>query len=287
MRFIFGSRRQALQSSRHSPIHAVTPASAGSGMCATNPAPSHRNTIKKTAWSRFASRVVPPQRTTARLRAGIPTLKGAANRAAQRLARPYAPSSASASEGFIGLWRPRKCSTTREVINILTAETNANPNAEGSTVNTSRELQENPAKAGSETGKWPTSASRTPNTRATTTARTTPASGAGSRGEMRAASVATAITISPSVTGTHRAAAAWCSTFINWSSVDPEDRVSGEAMPRMISSCEITIMPPIPQEKPETTACGTRAMWRPIRITQNAIITTEAIKQTLAAPPIP
>ena len=40
MRLIFGSRRQALQSSRQRPIHAVTPASAGIGMCSTKPEPS-------------------------------------------------------------------------------------------------------------------------------------------------------------------------------------------------------------------------------------------------------
>jgi hypothetical protein len=35
--------------------------------------------------------------------------------------------------------------------------------------------------------------------------------------------------------------------------------------PGIRSSYEIRIMPPIPQEKPETTACGTRMMWRPTR----------------------
>ena len=41
-RFIFGSRRHVPQSSRQSPIHAVTPASAGRGMCDTAPEPNHR-----------------------------------------------------------------------------------------------------------------------------------------------------------------------------------------------------------------------------------------------------
>ncbi len=46
-------------------------------------------------------------------------------------------------------------------------------------------------------------------------------------------------------------------------------------------------MPPMPQEKPETTACGTRVIWRPRRITQKPIMITEATMETFAAPPIP
>ena len=102
-RLIFGSLRHALQSRRHSPIHAVTPASAGSGMCDTAPEPTHRIAARNAACSRLESRVDPPQRTTAKLRAGMPTLSGAPNIPAQRFAIPYAPSSASASETFIGL----------------------------------------------------------------------------------------------------------------------------------------------------------------------------------------
>ncbi len=74
-------------------------------------------------------------------------------------------------------------------------------------------------------------------------------------------------------------------------SVEPEDFESGVATPRITSNCDTSIMPPIPQEKPETTACSTRAMCLPSRIqrtTQNAIArVTEATMQTLAAPPIP
>ena len=65
------------------------------------------------------------------------------------------------------------------------------------------------------------------------------------------------------------------------------DFVSGEEIPRMMSNCETSIMPPIPQEKPETTACGTFMMCRPSRISQKAIMMTEAANETLAAPPIP
>ena len=46
-------------------------------------------------------------------------------------------------------------------------------------------------------------------------------------------------------------------------------------------------MAPTPHEKPETTACGTLATWRPSRSTQKIIMKTDAARQTLAAPPMP
>ena len=46
-------------------------------------------------------------------------------------------------------------------------------------------------------------------------------------------------------------------------------------------------MPPIPQENPVTTACGTRAICLPRRITQNPIMITDATIETFAAPPNP
>ena len=46
-------------------------------------------------------------------------------------------------------------------------------------------------------------------------------------------------------------------------------------------------MPPIPHENPVTTACGTRVMCLPRRITQNAIMITDATIETFAAPPTP
>ena len=51
------------------------------------------------------------------------------------------------------LWRPRKCSTTRDVIRMFTDETNASANADGSTVNTSCGLQENPTNGGSDSAE--------------------------------------------------------------------------------------------------------------------------------------
>ena len=55
----------------------------------------------------------------------------------------------------------------------------------------------------------------------------------------------------------------------------------------MVRNCEMIIMPPIPQENPATTECGTLATWRPRRRTQKAIMMMEAEMQTFAAPEIP
>src|SRR6185436_21131367 len=112
-----------------------------------------------------------------------PTLIGAPNMPAQMLAIPYAPSSASASVGFDRLWRPLKCSTTREVIRMLTLETKANANAEGSTVNTSCGLHAKPANGGMVHDIAPISRSWKPRKRAAKTASATPTSGAGTRGD--------------------------------------------------------------------------------------------------------
>jgi len=60
---------------------------------------------------------------------------------------PYAPNSASAV--FARVCRPRKCSTTRDVIRILTDDTNASANADGKTVKTSPGLHEKPTNGGS------------------------------------------------------------------------------------------------------------------------------------------
>ncbi len=61
-----------LTSSRQNPIHAVTPASAAIGMCARIPAPMLTIMKRNKPCIRFETRVVPPQRTFATLRAGIP-----------------------------------------------------------------------------------------------------------------------------------------------------------------------------------------------------------------------
>ena len=70
-------------------------------------------------------------------------------------------------------------------------------------------------------------------------------------------------------------------------SVDPAARVAAESTPIMMSICETSIMAPIPHENPVTTACGTREMCLPSRITQNPIMITLATSETFAAPPTP
>ncbi len=83
-----GRRDQVDQSRRQKPIQAVTPARAEMGMWATKAEPAVRKSIIKAAWERLEMRVEPPQRTLARERAGMPTLKGAPKRPQIRLAMP-------------------------------------------------------------------------------------------------------------------------------------------------------------------------------------------------------
>ena len=61
----------------------------------------------------------------------------------------------------------------------------------------------------------------------------------------------------------------------------------GAPTPNITFSCEISMMPPIPAEKPATTEGWNLLTYRPSRKTQNAIINTEATIETFAAPPIP
>ena len=84
--------------------------------------------------------------------------------------------------------------------------------------------------------------------------------GAGSRGERRADTVAAIITASPRNRGAPRTPPRLSNTTPSWANEEPAARVAGEVIPRMMSIWEISIMPPIPQEKPVTTACGTRVM---------------------------
>ncbi len=49
----------------------------------------------------------------------------------------------------------------------------------------------------------------------------------------------------------------------------------------------MTIIAPTPQEKPETTACGTLATYRPSLSRPKAIRITEAASTTLLDPPTP
>ncbi len=66
---------------------------------------------------------------------------------------------------------------------------------------------------------------------------------------------------------------------------DPLPGVFGR--PSRSRSWKITIIAPMPHEKPETTACGTLATCRPSLRTQKIIRKIEAARQTFAAPPIP
>ncbi len=68
-----------------------------------------------------------------------------------------------------------------------------------------------------------------------------------------------------------------------WENGFPE----GAGTPNSTWSWETTMIPPMPQENPETTAWGTFDTWRPRRRTQNTIMKMDATIQTLAAPPIP
>ena len=63
--------------------------------------------------------------------------------------------------------------------------------------------------------------------------------------------------------------------------------VKGEVTPKMTSNCEISIIPPMPHEKPVTTACGTRPICRPNRSAANSIMMRDAMMHSVAASPTP
>src|SRR5204862_5026607 len=100
-----------------------------------------------------------------------------------------------ASAALSGLWRPRKCSTTREVTSRLIDETKARPSAAGKTAKMSLGSQENPAKGGIEWGSTPISREDHPKRCEAITAARIPNSGAGIRGARRATTAAKSITI--------------------------------------------------------------------------------------------
>ena len=171
---------------------------------------------------------------------------------------------------------------------MLTLETKASANADGSTVNTSCGLQENPTNGGSVQRHARRSPAREIQKRAP----------ARSPARRRSAAPARAATSAPPASpppspsgrapaGTVRTPPSRSASAASCASVEPADRVAGESTPRMMSNCETSIMPPIPQENPVTTACGTRAICRPRRITQNPIMITDATIETFAAPPTP
>ena len=150
--------------------------------------------------------------------------------------------------------------TTRDVISRLTDETNARPKACGSRVQKSEGAHLNPTNGGICSGSAPISFSCQPNTLATMIATITPHRGAGPRGVTKAAQVATATTKSASTTGMICAFPSLPMTWKNCTSILGSQPPFAGRSASMAGSCEITIMPPIPQEKPATTGWGTRAM---------------------------
>ena len=112
----------------------------------------------------------------------------------------------------------------------------------------------------------------------------TPISGAGKRGTHRVVIAAITMTVPPSANGAQRLAPNSPNTRTSCMS---EFSPPGALTPKMTFSCEITMMPPIPAEKPATTDGWTHETYLPSRNTQNAIISTEATMVTFAAPPIP
>ena len=102
-----------------------------------------------------------------------------------------------------------------------------------------------------------------------------------------AESVAATMTVRPRIKGTARTSDKCSSTAANCPKPEPAERVSGDATPNMMSSCETNIMPPMPQENPVTTACGTLAICRPRRTRPKPIRITDATMESRAAPPIP
>ncbi len=89
---------------------------------------------------------------------------------------------------------------------------------------------------------------------ATTTPIAHPIKGAGLRGIHLAIRIELTTTLVPIINGSSRVPEMRSTSEINWPRGDPA-RLG--VNPMMTSSCENRIRPPIPQEKPVTTACGT------------------------------
>src|SRR5260370_24721886 len=151
----------------------------------------------------------------------------------------------------------------RDVISKLTDDTSASAKADGITVNTSAGLQENPANGGRLNGSEPTSFSRSPMICAKANATAIPISGAGTRCDQRAHSQAVKITETPRSAGIQRAWVRFESTPAKVPSVELDALVHGDAIPKITSICEISIIAPIPHENPDTTSARTRCAYLP------------------------
>jgi hypothetical protein len=109
-------------------------------------------------------------------------------------------------------------------------------------------------------------------------------SGAGAFGDQRDAATDPSTAVKPILIG---ASFTPSSELIQRISVRSVLEDAAGATPVIVLNCEITIMAPMPHEKPATTACGTFERCRPNRSTQNIIMNTEATIVTFAAPPMP
>ena len=87
--------------------------------------------------------------------------------------------------------------------------------------------------------------------------------------------------------GIQRASLKCESTRVRVAKVELDALVNGDAIPKITSSCEISIIAPIPHENPDTTAGGTRCAYLPSRRTQKTSMKMEATIEILAAPPMP
>ena len=122
---------------------------------------------------------------------------------------------------------------------------------------------------------------------ASTKATPIPISGDGARLDQRAANAAAIITEMPRTAGVQRACPMFITTSARLPNVEPDVLEAGDAIPRITSSCEISIMAPMPQENPETTACGTLCAYLPRCRAQKTSMKMLAAMEILAAPPMP
>ncbi len=121
-------------------------------------------------------------------------------------------------------------------------------------------LKESETTGGNITESDPTSLAWKPKKRPMSTASPTPISGAGACRDTFVDRVAATMTVTPRISGTARISEKCSRTTASCPKPEPAARVSGEATPNIMSSCDTNIIPPMPQEKPVTTAYGTLAM---------------------------
>ena len=171
---------------------------------------------------------------------------------------------------------------------MLTAVTMASPRAAGRMSMRSAGLQVKLATGGNSKETVPTVRSRQPRTRAATSERATPnrrrgrarpaprqqGGGARSRSAPGPGAVPCSNRAGRAPARAGRAAV-------------PSLAEPARAGPAACGAGGSTIIAPTPHEKPETTACGTLATYRPRRSTEKIIRKTDAARQTLAAPATP